>query len=79
MLFSTMRWLLCYSFLIMLDTTVHHISYESEDMLLLKHICNYNFMQLCFNLKIIKIILDKFASGFSPHGKNSGAAVSSFS
>ena len=41
-----MCWLFCYSFLIILDTTIHHISNESEDMYLLKHICNYNFMQL---------------------------------
>ena len=32
MLFSTMCWLFCYCFLIILDTTVHHISTESEDM-----------------------------------------------
>ena len=32
MLFSTMCWLFCYCFLIILDTTVHHISNESEDM-----------------------------------------------
>ena len=50
-LFSTMCWLFCYCFLIILDTTVHHISKELEDMLLLKPICNYNYMQLCFNLK----------------------------
>ena len=51
MLFSTMCWLFCYCFIIIFDTTIHHISYESEDMWLLKLICNYNFMQLCFNLK----------------------------
>ena len=33
MLFSTMCWLFCYCFLIILDTTVHHnILNESEDM-----------------------------------------------
>ena len=31
-LFSNMCWLFCYCFLIILDTTVHHISNESEDM-----------------------------------------------
>ena len=50
MLFSTMGWLFVIVFLI-LDTKVHHISNESEDMLLLKHICNYNFMQLSLNFK----------------------------
>ena len=50
MLFSTMCWLFCYCFLSILDTTVHHISNESEDMYLLKPIYNYNFMLLCFNL-----------------------------
>ena len=59
MLFSTMCWLFCYCFLIILDTTVHLISNESEDMKLLKPIFNYNCMQLCFNLKIV---LDKLAS-----------------
>ena len=32
MLFSIMCWLFCYCFLITIDTTVHHISNESEDM-----------------------------------------------
>ena len=62
MLFSTMCWLFCYCDLIILDTTVHHISNESEEMYLIKPICIYNFMQLCFNLKIIKIVLVKFSS-----------------
>ena len=39
------------SVLIILDTIVHHISNELEDMWLLKPICNYNCMQLCFILK----------------------------
>ena len=32
MLFSTMCWLFCYGFLIILDKIVHHVSNESEDM-----------------------------------------------
>ena len=54
MLFSTMCWLFCYRFLIILDKIVHHISNESEDMQLLKPVCNYVLIW-----KIIKIVLDK--------------------
>ena len=41
MLFSIVCWLFCYSFLIILDKIVHHISNELEDMKLLKPVCNY--------------------------------------
>ena len=39
MLFSTMCWLFCYSFLITLDTTVHHISNAIYVKHLYKRVC----------------------------------------
>ena len=67
-------------FFFFLDTSVHHISNESEDMLLLKPICNYNFMQLCFNLKnnhkFSWINWRAADSGFSSHGENTLASRS---